>query len=62
MKIFLMDVHPKSQWDGTIHGKECLLKIFEQFDGTRMTRFVTMVDAVHSLMPCVSLSLVASDV
>lgn len=53
MKILLLDVHPKSQWDGTIHGKENLLKIFEGFDGPRMTQFVTTVDAVRSLMPCV---------
>lgn len=53
MKILLLDVHPKSQWDGTIHGKENLLKIFEGFDRPRMTQFVTTVDAVRSLMPCV---------
>lgn len=62
MKILLLDVHPKSQWDGTIHGKENLLKIFERFDGTKMTHFVTIVDAVHSLMPCVSHDSVGRDV
>lgn len=62
MKILLLDVHPKSQWDGTIHGKESLLKIFERFDGAKMTHYVTNVDAVHSLMPCVSYDSVGADV